>query len=417
MSTSTNQQSDNFFGSLSPFRLTAKFGSPLYVYREDQLRKSCRSMLSLLKQPLVTVNYSIKANNNPVLLRIIREEGLHCDAMSPGEIYLALRAGFKPEEIFYISNNATDAEFIYAAEHGIITSVDSLDQLELYGKLLPGCKVALRINTGIGAGHHAKVVTGGKNSKFGLQLSELEQAQKVAERCNLAVTGLNQHIGSLFLSSTDYLAAVERLLALAEDFTDLEFLDFGGGFGIPYRPDLGETELDLTDLSHRLNELLTDWRNRHQRNLRLMIEPGRYITARAGVLVGKITSVKAGTDHHWVGTDLGFNNFQRSVLYDSYHRINVIRSSKKQSSGIEVSCVFTGNICESGDLLSQVISCALPAAGDLTVLADTGAYGFAMSSSYNGRLRPAEILISNKGSVRLIREREKPEDLLRGCRL
>lgn len=406
--------SSSVFDKTCAFKLAEKFGTPLFVYHENSLREKCRAMRTLLAYPHFSVNYSAKANSNPALLKIIREEGLNVDAMSPGEIYLEKAAGFTSAQIFYISNNATESELISALDQDILISVDSLDQLELIGKLRPGCRVAMRINTGIGAGHHAKVITCGTNSKFGINPDDLTAAKTIIARCNLQLVGLNHHIGSLFLDAEPYLNAASRLLDLATQFPKLLFVDFGGGFGIPANRSEPESGLDLQHLGQQLNTLLNDWVNANRIEILAIIEPGRFIVAQCGVLLGKVTSLKKGDDQVFVGTDLGFNNFPRTVLYDSYHNIDVY-SHQIESSSKLVRAALTGNICESGDLLTPPIEMQLPAIGDLIALQDAGAYGYAMSSNYNGRLRPAEVLICSDGSIKLIRQRDSLETLLQNC--
>ena len=169
----------NFFGKTDPVELIRTYGSPLYVYNENILRNSCRDLKNLVSYKNFKVNYSPKANSNLELLKIVRDEGLWVDAMSPGEIYVNIKAGYKPEEIFYISNNVDEEEFRYAIDAGVKISVDSISQLEMYGRLNPGGKVAIRINPGIGAGHHKKVVTGGKKTKFGIELKFLPQVKEI----------------------------------------------------------------------------------------------------------------------------------------------------------------------------------------------------------------------------------------------
>ena len=228
-----------FFGREDPRELAARFGTPLYVYSENILRQRCRELLGLSSHPGFHVDYSAKANTNPALLRIIREEGCLVDAMSPGELRLNLLAGFRPEEIMYVCNNVSADELKNAVDHGLLVSVDSLSQLELYGRVNPGGRVMVRFNPGIGAGHSAKVVTAGKETKFGVTPDRLSDVFEVASRYGLRLAGLNQHIGSLFLDGADYLAAMNVLLDLAAEAlrrgAPLEVIDFGGGFGIPYR--------------------------------------------------------------------------------------------------------------------------------------------------------------------------------------
>ena len=213
---SSYTDSINFYGGHSPLDLAQQFGTPLYVYNETVLRQRCRELKALSSLPGFGVNYSVKANTNPVLLRIIREEGLVVDAMSPGELYMDQLAGFTADEILYISNNISEDELRNAVRHGVLISVDSLSQVETLGRVNPGGKVMVRFNPGIGAGHHAKVVTAGKETKFGVSPELLDDLFAILKKYDLHLAGINQHIGSLFMEADGYIAAAEVLLHLAE---------------------------------------------------------------------------------------------------------------------------------------------------------------------------------------------------------
>jgi diaminopimelate decarboxylase len=390
--------------------LIKKYGSPLYVYDEGIIRKRCRELRGLSSYPGFTPNYSAKANTNIELLKIIKSEGLHADAMSPGEILAELAAGFAPEEILFISNNVSVDEMCFAADRGIMISVDSLSQLEQYGRaagqnaLLD--KLAFRLNPGIGAGHSAKVITGGK-TKFGIEKKDLGRVREIARRYGLTIAGINQHIGSFFLHRDEYLAAAELLFETAFEFPALEFIDIGGGLGVPYRE--GETRFDMGALSRDLSRKIEDFTRKYPHTgIRVMVEPGRYIAAESGILLGTVHSVKENYGETYVGTDIGFNVLMRPVLYDSWHDIRLFTGGGKTQK-----LTITGNICESGDILARDRELPLPAIGDIIGVENAGAYGYAMASNYNSRLRPAEVLIDTGGQDRLIRRRDTYEDLLR----
>lgn len=397
------------------FELLAKYGSPLYVYSEEIIRKRCREMKELLAYRNFRVNYSAKANTNLEILKIIREEGLYVDAMSPGELFIEEKAGFTPDEIFYVSNNLSPEEMEFVIEKGILLSVDSLSQLELYGQLNPGGKVAIRFNIGIGVGHHEKVNTGGKNTKFAIQAEYIPQVKELLAKYNLTLVGINQHIGSLFLDAESYLASARKLFQLAREFPGLDFIDLGGGFGIPYHP--SEKRLDLKQLGQELEKALQEFLAEYDNpELILMVEPGRYIVAEGGILLGKAYSIKENYGVKYIGTDIGFNVLMRPILYDSYHEIQVLKNPARDAGGDsdrKERVTIVGNICESGDILAENRELPLIEEGDILAVMDVGAYGFIMSSNYNCRLRPAEVLITTDGTDRLIRKRESYEDLLR----
>lgn len=404
----------NFYGGTDPQKLVEKYGSPLYVYNESILRKCCRDMKNLVPVEGFTADYSVKANSNLHLLKIVREEGLEADAMSPGEIHVLLAAGFRPDQILFVCNNVSADEMRFAMERGITVSVDSLMQLEAFGKAFPGGKVAVRFNTGYGAGHHEKVVTAGKKTKFGINDDRADEVVAILKKYNLRLCGINQHIGSLFMEESAYVASCEAMLDLAMRFEGLEFVDMGGGFGIPYRKQDGERQLDLRPFADRIGEAIENFRARYGNGkMKFKTEPGRYVVAESGVLLGMVHSVKDNNDITYVGTDLGMNVLMRPVLYESHHDIEVYREGKLNDRGRQTVTVV-GNICESGDKLAVDRTLPVVEQGDLLGVMDAGAYGYSMSSNYNHRLRPAEVLIDLAGADRLIRRRDTLEDLMKG---
>lgn len=400
---------EKVFGKINAFDLIKEYGSPLYVYDEDILRLRCEEMKNLLKYPSFRVNYSAKANTNVELLKIIREEDLDVDAMSPGEIFLETKAGFTPERIMFIGNNVSREEMQYAADRGIYISVDSLSQLILLGEVKPGAEVCLRLNPGIGAGHHEKVITGGEKAKFGIAIEDLPQAQEIADRYRLTITGLNQHIGSLFLETEEYIAAASQLLAIASNLPSVKILDFGGGMGIPYRHGT-EKRLNLEKLGRELDEIINEW-VKNNRPITVRIEPGRYVVAECGVILGTVTAVKHNYNTDFIGCDIGFNTLIRPVMYDSYHEISVVPAQARAYEEYDGDVYLVGPICESGDILAHDRVLPLCREGDGLIVHDAGAYGFAMASTYNSRPLPAEVLIQSDGQVRLIRPAQTLEDL------
>jgi len=401
----------NYYKSTNPHELVEKYGSPLYVYSEEILRTRCREMKNLVKYKNFKPHYSTKANANLELLKIIREEGISADAMSPGEIFVLMKAGYKPEDIFYVCNNVSLEEIKYAVDLGITVSVDSLSQLKLFASNFPGSKVAVRINTGYGAGHHEKVITAGKKTKFGINDDMVDEIKKVLSKHNMKLTGINQHIGSLFLEETAYIASARLLCRVAKQFDDIEFIDFGGGFGIPYMKQDGQGRLDLASVGRRLDEVIDEFVKEYGKEVTFKTEPGRYLVAECSVLLGTVMATKYHAGIDYVGTDLGFNVLQRPVMYDSHHDIEVYREGKITFDGMET-VTIVGNICESGDKLAIGRTLPTIGIGDIIGVMDSGAYGFSMASNYNNRLRPAEILVSQDGSSKVIRRRESLEDLI-----
>lgn len=402
----------DFYKGHDVYDLIAQYGSPLYIYNEEILRTRCKEMKNLVSYPHFTPHFSIKANTNIHLLKIVREEGLHADVMSPGEIYLALESGFTPDELFFIPNNVVPEDMKFAIEKGVTVSVDSLDQLELFGEINPGGKVAIRFNPGVGAGHCEKVVTGGKKTKFGVNPEYIPEVKRILETYNLTLVGINQHIGSLFMDGKPYIDSLASILSIAKNFDDLEFIDLGGGFGIPYHKQAGEERLDIKALGEALDPVLHDFAKEYGKEIQFQIEPGRYIPCESCVLLGHVTATKTNADHDYIGCDIGFNILQRPIMYGSHHDIEIY--SKEEKDNTLTPFTVVGNICESGDILAKDRN--LPkttARGDLIAMMDAGAYGYCMASCYNQRFRPAEILIKADGSIEQIRKRDTFEDLIR----
>lgn len=407
-------ESVSFFGNTTPEALAKKYGTPLYVYNEDILRKCMRTVQELIQGYKYTANYSIKANSNLTILKMAYEEGLNADAMSEGEMRLLMKAGFSTDRIFFIPNNVDVSEMQFAIDNNIIVSLDSLDQLERFGRINKGGRCAVRINPGIGAGHHSKVITAGKNTKFAISLDDVDEALEIAARYDLTIVGINQHVGSLFMDPEPFLQAVTNLLHVAERFGKLEFIDFGGGYGVPYHKLSGEKPFDFTDFEARFKEIIDSFIQRVGYTPLFKTEPGRYIPCEGGVLLGRVHATKNNAGKKYAGTDIGMNVLIRPELYDSWHDIEVIRNDKVVPSSQKDELVtVTGNICETGDIIAKERMLPEIKTDDLVCVLDAGAYGYAMSSNYNCRLRPAEVLINSQGEDVLIRRRETFEDIFR----
>lgn len=385
--------------------LLARFGSPLYVYDEATLRARCRALRGAVPLPGVAILYAAKANGNPELLKIVRSEGLGLDAVSLGEVEAALRAGFPPSAVSYNGNNVTAEELRAVVAHGVHVGVDSTSQLETVARAAPGIAVALRINADVGDGHHAHVVTSGPEAKFGIAPEDVPEALAVARRLGARVDGLHQHIGSGVLDPRALDRAVDALLDVARGVPDLAFVDFGGGFGVPYRPD--DRPLDLAAWGAAVAPRLAAFRRAAGRATEFRFEPGRYVVAECGTLYVTTTSVKRTATRVFAGVDSGFNHLARPMIYDAYHPI---RNATRPEAPRAV-VTIAGYVCESGDVFARDREIPLPREGDVLAIGVAGAYGWSMASTYNRRPRPAEVLVGLDGRPRLIRRRETLADL------
>ena len=400
-----------YLGGVEAESLAREYGTPLYVYEEDVIRARYAALVQAIPYPGLRLHYACKANGNSELLRLLRELGANAETVSRGEILLALRAGFQPQQILHTCSNIRPDELRFVLDSGVTINLDSLGQLRHCGEWNAGAvspdggrgavaAVSIRINQGIGAGHHPHVITGGPDSKFGIDVSQLDEARALARQYRLRIVGVHQHIGSNVLDAALLVAAMRAVLDSAAAFADLEFVDFGGGLGVPYSPD--EKPLDLCQFGAMATELFDRFCRGYGRELRMVLEPGRYLLAEAGTLLATVTDVKRTPFHTFVGVDTGFNHLLRPALYASYHPI--LNASRVH--GEEEVVWVAGNLCESGDLLARERAMPRCAEGDTLAILNAGAYGFSMSSNYNARPRPAEVLVCGS-RARLIRPREQ----------
>ncbi|MCQ2529059.1 MAG: diaminopimelate decarboxylase [Saccharofermentans sp.] len=404
----------DFFKGNKPEDIAAQYGTPLYVYNEDILRNCMRTVKNIITKYPYTANFSIKANSNLHIIKIAIEEGLNCDAVSINEAKILLHAGQSKEKIFFVPNNVSEEELQEAIDLGIMTALDSLDQLERYGKLNKGGRCAIRLNPGVGAGHHEKVITAGKNTKFAIVDSDLDEAIAIAKKYDLKIVGICQHVGSLFMDPTPFLQAVKNLLYMAKKFDNLEFIDFGGGYGVPYHKLADEQPFDFEGFSKKFEALLDEFISEVGYTPLFKTEPGRYVACESCVLLGRIHATKNNAGKKFAGSDIGMTTLVRPSLYDSHHDIEIIRDNEvvtPANSEVE-SITVTGNICESGDILCKDRELPVIKTGDLIAVLDAGAYGYSMCSEYNSRFKPAEVLITSNGDTKLIRRRQTLEDLL-----
>ena len=401
-------------GEVSAEELANRYGTPLYVYDAATIRRQVDRVKRALARLPFRPFYAMKANGSLAILDLIRKTGFGCDCVSPGEIFLARRAGFTPEEIWFTCSNVSDEDLRGIGDSRIVINVNSLSEIDRIIALNLQNPIALRVNPDVGAGHHVDVVTGGGSVKFGIDLAEVADARMIVEDSGRRVVGLHAHIGSGIDDITPLIESAERLLELSVDFPNLRWLNFGGGMSVPYRP--GESDFPVEAYGAELTRVAD--RLLRASNLTAILEPGRYVVAQSGALIARVTTKRISGGMWWLGCDTGFNHLVRPSKYGAYHHI--VNASRDPGSQEEY--VVAGNLCESGDVFTRdpegnlvprkMDHCDV---GDLIAFLDAGAYGFSMASHYNARLLPPEILIDGS-DVRLIRERQTLEDLIRGQR-
>ena len=403
-----NRNGELYIDGVSAIKLAEEFDTPLYVISETRIRENYRNVYNALirNYKRIRIYYAAKANGNLSVLRMLESEGAYVDAVSPGEVFLALKAGFSPEKILFTGTSVRNDELSFLLNSKVTINIDSLSQLNRLLNMATPDLLSVRINPEVGAGHHEHCVTAGRDSKFGIWENEAVRAYKVAKKAGVERFGIHMHIGSGILSVEPFVLATDKLLGVAKRVhdqlgVDFEFIDIGGGLGVPYKPE--EKELDLNLFSDKLLGLFRHKLKEYDLGEPIFcVEPGRYIVCDAGVLLTAVNTLKVTPFKRFVGVDAGFNTLIRPTMYHSYHHILV---ANKLNLAAEDTYDVAGPLCESGDLLARDRRLPEVHEGDLLAILNAGAYGFSMSSQYNSRPRAAEVLVKG-GEYTLVRERE-----------
>ena len=409
-----------YFADMNTVEIAEQFGTPIYIISEDLIRNRYKELKSVLDSEYEknSIHFAMKANSNLSVLKILDSEGASFDCTSTGEIHECLKVGIPPSKIIYTGNMFTNEDFEFAVKKNVLVNVDSISQLKRLAKIHDDQgkeknTISFRINPEFGAGHHAHTITAGKTIKFGILDEQVLEAYSKAKKLGFKKFGTHIHIGSGIISANDFEKAVDKYLTIILNLADtlditFEFLNFGGGLGIPYRPE--EDPLDLepykTIVIKKFKELI---KNANLGEPRFIIEPGRYLSAEASIILTQINTIKDNGYKLFAGTDAGFNTLLRPTMYGAYHHIITCNEKTKEKN---LTYDVVGPICESGDILGKGRKLPKLVEGDYLAILDAGAYGFTMSSSYNSRPRPAEILIT-QGQTYKIRKAETFEDLTR----
>jgi diaminopimelate decarboxylase len=413
-----NRNGGLYIDGVSARELAAKFDTPLYVISEKRIRENYTRLRNALSRNYqkIRIYYAAKANSNLSVLKILGAEGAYIDAVSPGEVSLASKAGFPAERILFTGTSVRNDELQFLVDSNVTINVDSLSQLDRLLSIAVPSLFSVRVNPEIGAGHHSHVITAGKHSKFGVWEEDAVEAYATAKKAGVERFGIHMHVGSGVLDVEPFVLALEKLLSIAKRVheqvgVEFEFIDMGGGLGVPYKPE--DKELDLTLFSDTVLALFKRRISEYGLGTPFFcVEPGRYLVCDAGVLLTAVNTVKTTPFKKFVGVDAGFNTLVRPTMYGSYHPVLV---ADKLGYTEEETYDVVGPICESGDALARDRRLPKIEEGDLLAVLNAGAYGFAMSSQYNARPRAAEVLVKN-GKYAVVMERETFEDLLSGQR-
>jgi diaminopimelate decarboxylase len=382
-----------------------EYEAPVYVYHAETIINQYNKLINAFKPLPIKIKYACKALNNSAILQLLKNQGSGLDTVSINEVLLGLNAGFLPNDIIFTPNCVSFDEIIEAVNLGVHINIDNISILEQfgskYGHSVPCC---IRLNPHILAGGNTKISTGHIDSKFGISVYQLRHVLRVIKTHNMHVNGLHMHTGSDILDSGVFLQGAEILFDAAKDFTELDFIDFGSGFKVAYKPN--DITTDIEELGKSLSERFVEFCKEYGKDLELWFEPGKYLVSESGFFLVKTNVIKQTTATVFVGVNSGLNHLIRPMLYDSYHHI--LNLSNPQ--GKERIYTVVGYICET-DTFAWDRKLNEVSEGDILCFLNAGAYGITMSSNYNARFRPAEVLIYNN-KAHLIRKRETMAEII-----
>tara|TARA_B100001029_G_scaffold22041_1_gene14936 strand:- start:1866 stop:3074 length:1209 start_codon:yes stop_codon:yes gene_type:complete len=392
--------------NLKLLKIANKHGSPLYVYDSNKIKKQYNRLKNSFKSVKnLQINYAVKALSNISILKFIINLGSGIDAVSIQEVNLALKCGIKPEKIIYTPNGVSMDEIKKAAKLGVRINIDNLSVLEDFGNKNPSIPICIRINPHIMAGGNSKISVGHIDSKFGISIHQIPHLLRIVNNTKIKVNGIHMHTGSDILDIDVFLRASEILFETAKNFNSLEFIDFGSGFKVPYF--LNDSETNIEELGKKLSKRFNSFCKDYGKDLTLMFEPGKFLVSESGKFLCKVNSIKQTTSTVFAQVDSGFNHFIRPMMYGSNHHIENISNPNDVQRYYSV----VGYICET-DTFANNRKISTIRNGDTLCFNNAGAYCYAMSSNYNSRYRPAEVMhINNR--FELIREREDFNDLIR----
>ncbi|MCO6149625.1 diaminopimelate decarboxylase [Flavobacterium sp. NRK1] len=387
-------------------QLADEFGGPLYVYDAAKIQSQYNRLeKAFSKVNHLRINYAVKALSNISILKLLKQLGSGLDTVSIQEVQLGLLAGYSPDKIIYTPNGVSMEEIEEVAALGVQINIDNLSILEQFGAKHPHTPVCIRINPHVMAGGNSNISVGHIDSKFGISIHQMPHLLRIVQNTGMHINGIHMHTGSDILDIEVFLYAAEILFETASHFKELEFIDFGSGFKVPYKKD--DIQTDIEELGKKLTKRFNAFCAEYGRDLTLTFEPGKFLVSEAGVFLAKVNVVKQTTSTVFAGIDSGFNHLIRPMFYGSHHHIENISNPKGKDRFYSV----VGYICET-DTFGSNRKIAEIKEGDILCFRNAGAYCFSMSSNYNSRVRPAEVLwYEGKGHV--IRERETFEDIIR----
>ena len=387
-------------------QLANEYGTPLYVYHAEKIKEQYEKLKKGFEKINARFYYACKALTNINILKYINSLGAGVDCVSIHEVKLALKAGFDPKNILYTPNCVDFQEIVAAKDLGVNLNIDNISILEQFGNKFGGSyPVCIRLNPHIMAGGNFKISTGHVDSKFGISIHQIRHIERIVKSTKVRVTGVHMHTGSEIKDIGVFLEGLEVMFEITSHFPDLEFIDLGSGFKVPYQPD--DPETDVNTLGQKMAVAFKNFEKESGKKLQVWFEPGKYMVSQCGYFVVKTNVVKQTPATVFAGVNSGFNHLIRPMFYEAYHHIENITNP----NGPERIYTVVGNICET-DTFAWDRKLHEVREGDYLVFYNAGAYGFEMSSNFNSRLKPAEVLIKD-GKAHLIRKRDEFEDLLK----
>ncbi len=387
-------------------QIAEQYGTPVYIYHAEKIKEQFDRLKNAFRETDAKFFYAAKALTNINILRYILQIGCNVDCSSINEALLALKAGFEPRNILYTSNNIHFSEIEKAVELGVNINIDSLSNLARFGaRYGHGYPVGIRMRPNIMAGGNLKISTGHDRSKFGIPIEQTEEVLKLVKEHGLFIRTLHIHTGSEIKDVEIFAKGIEVLFEVASDFPELEVVDLGGGFKVPYKP--GEEGTDMEKLGKKVKEEFDFYEKKYNRHFQVWFEPGKFMVSECGHLVTRVNVLKQSGDITFAGVDSGLNHLIRPMFYGAYHRIDNISNP----AGTVKPFTVVGNICET-DTFAEDRMLPEVRENDLLVFRNAGAYCFEMASNYNSRFKPAEVMVVG-GKAKLIRKRDELEDLLR----
>jgi len=387
-------------------KVVEKFGSPLYIYEADKIKSQFKRLSNAFKNvEKLRINYAVKALSNISILKLMKKLGSGIDTVSIQEVKLGIKAGFNSNRIIFTPNGVNISEIEEVSKLGVQINIDNLSILESFGNKYPKTPVCIRINPHVMAGGNSNISVGHIDSKFGISIHQIPHLMRIVKNTNMNINGVHMHTGSDILDIDVFLHASEILFDTAKNFKNLEFIDFGSGFKVPYK--IGDIETNIDELGEKLSLKFNSFCKDYGKNLTLAFEPGKFLVSEAGSFIAKVNVIKQTTSTVFAQIESGFNHLIRPMLYGSYHEIYNLSNP----NGRERFYSVVGYICET-DTFGSNRKISEINEGDYLLFKNAGAYCQSMASNYNSRYRPAEVLWA-QNKAHLIRKEESFEDILK----